>query len=121
MFIVELTTTTGRVSERFETCEEAQRRVDGFPAGSLIGMAFIYHELPDGSQRLVRADGKPLQWHRLVTDLAPEDDVVPLSEGSLDLFDAEGRPRAVVRFVSQAEPEESLPLIDDLPDPSQTD
>jgi hypothetical protein len=120
VFFVELQTRSGPVSERYETYEEARRRIDSFPAESLLGMPFIFQELPDGSQRLVREDGKPLQWHRLATD-APTDEVetVPLSEDGLNLFDESGRPRAVVRFVSQAEPEESLPLVEDVPGPDE--
>ena len=65
MYIVELVTTTGTVCESFATYEEARRRVDLFPVESLVGIPFIFEQLPDGSERLVREDGKPLQWHRL--------------------------------------------------------
>lgn len=77
MFIVELNTTTGTVCESYSSYEEACRRVQLFPAGSLIGLPLIFEELADGSQRLVREDGKPLQWHRLPED-EPTGPVEPL-------------------------------------------
>ena len=83
MFIVELTTTTGQVSESYATYEEARRRVDLFPADALVGIPFIFEELPDGSQRLVREDGKPLQWHRLPDDRLPgpdDSEPIPLAD-----------------------------------------
>jgi hypothetical protein len=84
VFIVELTTTTGKVLESYATYEEARRRVDGFPAAGLVGIPFIFQELADGSQRLVREDGKPLQWHRLPEDPLPgPDEPLPLAEGGL--------------------------------------
>jgi hypothetical protein len=70
-YIVELATRTGTVCEKYATYEEARRRVDQFPAESLVGLPLIFKELPDGSQRLVREDGKPLQWHRLPEDAPP--------------------------------------------------
>lgn len=83
-FIIEVTTTEGRICERFRSYARARRRVDAIPAESLVGLPLIFQILPDGSQRLVREDGKPLQWHRfgddgsVVTDeaipLSPEDD-----------------------------------------------
>ena len=90
MFIVELNTRTGKVSESHATYEEARRRVEAFPAEALIGMALIFEELPDGSQRLVREDGKPLQWHRLPED-APTgpDEPLPLCDDSSDLLGEE--------------------------------
>ena len=75
MFIVEAVTKTGKVCERYATYEEARHRVDGLPAEGVIGLPFIYQELADGSQRLVREDGKPLQWHRLADDGTPISDV----------------------------------------------
>jgi hypothetical protein len=81
VYIVELTTTAGPVCERFATYEEARRRVEWFPAEALLGIPFIFEELPDGSQRLVREDGKPLQWHRLPEDPLPApDEPLPLCE-----------------------------------------
>lgn len=76
-YILEMMTTSGKVSERYATYEEAQRRMNGFPDDSILGIPFIYKELPDGSQRLVREDGKPLQWHRL------DDDGTPISDEPL--------------------------------------
>ncbi len=109
MFIVEITTPTGKVCEAYPTYEEARRRVEQFPDDALAGVPFIYRDLADGSQRLVREDGKPLQWHRLSWD-SPEapDEPLPLSEASLDLSTA--------RFKTlEPDPDEPLPLCDDLP------
>ena len=90
MFIVELLTTTGKVCERYATYDEARRRVDQFPVESLVGIAFIFEELADGSQRLVREDGKPLQWHRLAMDGASgPDEAIPLADESSGLLGAE--------------------------------
>jgi hypothetical protein len=82
VYIVEITTTTGKICERYETYAEARRRVDLLPPGSVAGIPFIFQDLPDGSQRLVREeDGKPLQWHRLPEDPLPgPDEPVPLSD-----------------------------------------
>jgi hypothetical protein len=81
VFIVEIRTTTGNVCESYATFEEARRRVELFPAGALAGIPFIFEELPDGSQRLVRDDGKPLQWHRLPDDrLTGPDEPVALAD-----------------------------------------
>jgi hypothetical protein len=74
VFIVEIATTTGNVCESYATYEAARRRVEQFPAEALAGIPFIFAELPDGSQRLVRDDGKPLQWHRLPDDRPPGPD-----------------------------------------------
>ncbi len=82
-FIVEIKTTSGPLSESFETYEAAKHRVDSFPDHSLVGMPMIYQELPDGSQRLVREDLKPLQVHRLKEDFSPDlDEPVPLVDPS---------------------------------------
>ena len=87
MFIVELTTTTGTVCESYATYEAARRRVELYPAASLVGLPLIFEELPDGSQRLVREDGKPLQWHRLPDDRPPgPDDPLPLCDESSGLL-----------------------------------
>ena len=64
-YIVEVATTEGPISERYDTYAEAVARVEALPAEIVRGVPFIFHELPDGSQRLVRNDLKPLQWHRL--------------------------------------------------------
>src|SRR5262249_10919090 len=61
--------------------EEARRRVDLFPAETIFGIPFIFQELPDGSQRLVRDDGKPLQWHR------PSDDSPPIADQPIPVSD----------------------------------
>ena len=91
MFIVELTTTDGRVCESFPTYEEARRRVESFRAESLVGLPLIFEEFPDGSQRLVREDGKALQWHRLPDDAPPgPDEPLPLADESSGLL-GEGR------------------------------
>jgi hypothetical protein len=84
VFIVEMTTTEGKVCERYATYEAALRRVELFPAESLVGMALIFAELPDGSQRLLREDGMPLQWHRLPMDAPPgPDEPLPVAEESI--------------------------------------
>jgi hypothetical protein len=81
VFIVELNTTTGKLCETFATYEAARRRVDSLSAECLVGMPLIFEELPDDSQRLVREDGKPLQWHRLPVDQPPiPEQPLPLSE-----------------------------------------
>jgi hypothetical protein len=91
VYIVELTTTEGRVTEQFATYEEARRRVESVPAGILLGMPLIFEDLPDGSQRLVREDGKPLQWHRLPDDRPPgPESPLPLCEDPTALL-GEGR------------------------------
>src|SRR5205814_2158719 len=75
----------GTVCESFATYEEAKRRVEHFAPDNLLSMPLLFEELPDGSQRLVRDDGKPLQWHRLPEDLpAGPDEPLPLSEETLD-------------------------------------
>jgi hypothetical protein len=80
-YIVEVATREGLISERYATYEEAKRRVDALPADTILGIPFIFRELPDGSQRLVREDGKPLQWHRLEEDKdAVIEEIVPLSD-----------------------------------------
>ena len=105
MFIVEAVTKTGKVCERYATYEEARRRVDALPADGVIGLPLIFQELADGSQRLVREDGKPLQWHRMTEDVAPAaDDPVPLSDETLDLF---GPGKAIRQISSGPQPEEA--------------
>jgi hypothetical protein len=109
VFIVELTTRQGRVSERYETYAEARRRVEQFPADSLVGLAFIFQELPDGSERLVREDGKPLQFHRRLVEEAKDcsDEPLPLVEGAPGLLESGGK----LRFL------EPQPTSDDWNDP----
>jgi hypothetical protein len=96
-FIVEFNTRQGRVVERYETYAEALRRVEQFPADSLVGLAFIFQQLPDGSERLVREDGKPLQLHRALVEEAKDcaDDPLPLSEDSFGLRGPDGQLRIV--------------------------
>jgi hypothetical protein len=81
-YVVEFTTRQGRVSERYESYEEARRRVEQFPAERLIGLPLIFEELADGSERLVREDGKPLQFHRILVEETREsvDEALPLAE-----------------------------------------
>jgi hypothetical protein len=66
VFLVEAMTTAGRVSEAFATYEEAAARVASIPDAELVGMPLIFQDLPDGSQRIVREDGKPTpcRWPR---------------------------------------------------------
>lgn len=101
MFFIELTTLEGRIREEFETYAEAQQRVDSFPSESVIGLAFIFQELPDGSHRLVREDGKPLQFHREIVedtqDNLQDEDLVPLAEGTGAFADDEGKLRLIER------------------------
>jgi hypothetical protein len=94
VYIVEMMTTDGKICEPFATYEEAKRRVEQVPAAQLLGMPLIFKELPDGSQRLVREDGKPLQWHRL-----PEDRPEPESDAALPLSDEPPPPGGVQHFV----------------------
>jgi len=79
VFIVEIPTRSGRVCERFTTYEAARERIDAFPPESLAGLPLIFQDLPDGSERLVCEDGKPLQWHRLPWDEPEQADEGPLS------------------------------------------
>jgi hypothetical protein len=104
-FILELSTRQGRLSERFATYEEARKRLEQFPADSLVGLAFIFQELADGSERVVREDGKPLQFHRRLVEesAASSDEPLPLAEENPpDLG-----PEAKIRVV---EPEEKTPF-----------
>jgi hypothetical protein len=97
VFLVELTTSQGRVSERYETYDEARARLEQFPADSLIGLAFIFEELPDGSERLVREDGKPLQFHRRPVEELKDNtgEPLPLSEEPSGLLGPDGQLRIV--------------------------
>lgn len=107
MFIVELTTKDGKVRESYLTYEEAQRRVDLYPAEGLAGLPLIFVELPDGSQRLVREDGKPLQWHRVPEEedrCAGPSETLPLSDEPMNL----GRP--FVRTQAQDNDADGPPL-----------
>lgn len=100
MYLVEAMTTAGRVSEAFATYEEAAQRVAAIPAESLVGMPLIFQELADGSQRIVREDGKPLQAHR--PTLAVEaGDPLPLVEEDVPL----GELRPIFTPQDEADPE----------------
>jgi hypothetical protein len=80
-FIVDVMTKDGRICERYRSYARARRRIDQLPAESVIGLPMIFRILPDGSQRLVREDGKPLQWHRLAEDGSViTDEPLPVSE-----------------------------------------
>ncbi len=80
-YIVEVETTEGKICERFRSYARARRRVDQLPAETLVGLPMIFQILPDGSQRLVREDGKPLQWHRYGEDGSViTDEPLPLSD-----------------------------------------
>jgi len=104
MFLVELTTRQGRISERYETYEEARRRVEQFPADSIVGLAFIFQELPDGSERLVREDGKPLQFHRRLVEETNDcsDEPISLVEEPSEFLG----PERTLRFVDLKPPED---------------
>jgi hypothetical protein len=103
-YIVEAVTTAGRVCERYATYEEARRRVDRLPVETLLGIPFIFRELPDGSVRLVREDGKPLQWHRLEgADADPADDPIPLGD---EPPEAAGREGPAIRPIEPRRDEE---------------
>jgi hypothetical protein len=112
VFIVEITTTTGKVRESYAAYEEAVRRIELFPAEALVGLPLLFEELPDGSQRLVRADGKYLQWHRLPEEedrpSAP-DEPLSLADESSGLLD-EGRWVPAERPRSQEDEWEDDPL-----------
>jgi hypothetical protein len=110
VFIVEFTTTQGPVSERYETYAEARQRVEQFPADHLQGMVFIYQQLPDGSERLVRDDGKPLQVHRVLQEEAEaSEEPLPLAEDGSALLGPDGKLRIIERQPF-ADDEDNLPL-----------
>jgi hypothetical protein len=111
VFIVEAVTKTGKVCERYATHEEARRRAQALSAECVIGLPLIYQELADGSQRLVREDGKPLQWHRMTEDVAPAVDApIPLSEETLGLFGPGKGPRLIASGPEPKEEDEDEPL-----------
>jgi hypothetical protein len=118
MFIIEFITTTGKVCESYPTYEEAKRRIKQFPDESLVTMPLIFEELADSSQRIVRDDGKPLQWHRLPDDrLTGPDDPLPLLDVPPELASADGTPlaRPVPRPADEFDDDEPLPLAGDDP------
>jgi hypothetical protein len=95
MFIVKLTTHQGPVTEQYEDYAEARRRVEQFPADSLVGLAYIFQQLPDGSERVVRDDGKPLQFHRCLVEGSADcsDEPIPLLEDASGLLGPDGKLR----------------------------
>jgi hypothetical protein len=97
MYIVELFTRQGRVSERYETYVEARRRVELYPTEALLSLPLIFQELADGSERLVREDGKPLQFHRRLEEQerGAADALLPLADDSSSLLDSDGKLRLV--------------------------
>lgn len=78
-YVIELTTTAGKVCERFSSYERAKERIERFPPETIVGLPLIFKELPDGSYRAVRADEKPLQFHR-IEDEEVADDPLPLTD-----------------------------------------
>jgi hypothetical protein len=116
-YIVEVATTEGTISERYDTYEEAVARVEGLPGEIVRGVPFIFHELPDGSQRLVRNDLKPLQWHRLEheQDVPLGDDAIPLADEEPP--EAAGHVGPKIKPLTRpveddADGDEPLPLVD---------
>jgi hypothetical protein len=89
VYIVEVLTRAGKICEKFPSYELARRRVMRLREEDLAGIPFIFQELPDGSQRLVREDGKPLQWHRLPDheDRLEDDAPLPLADSDGSLLD----------------------------------
>jgi hypothetical protein len=97
MFVVELITRQGRVSERYETYADARRRVEQYDGDALLSLPLIFQELADGSERLVREDGKPLQFHRRYEEQerGASDAPLPLAEDSSSLVGPDGNLRLV--------------------------
>ena len=121
MFIVEVRTTEGPICESHPTFEEALSRVNQIPGEVLVGIPFIFQDLPDGSQRLVRLDGKPLQWHRLASyALTEEEDDTPIPLVD-ELPDVPMGDTQIARPVTPPKAEwddlPPLPLMDEGPDP----
>lgn len=85
MFLLEVVTRSGRISESFPTYEAALARLNALADDELLTMPLIFQDLPDGSQRFVRADGKPLQAHRPTLTADLNDDALPLSEEEIPL------------------------------------
>src|SRR5262249_60333714 len=111
-FIGELRTRAGGGCERSDSYAEARRRREQFPAESLVGLPCIFAKLPDGSERLVREDGKPLQLHRGPAEQARDcaDEPLPLAEDASGLVGPDGK----LRFVDPRPPEagwQDLPLV----------
>jgi hypothetical protein len=85
MFLLEVVTRSGRISEAFPTYDAALARLNALSDEELLSMPLIFQELPDGSQRIVRADGKPLQAHRPTLAADPSEDSLPLAEEEIPL------------------------------------
>jgi hypothetical protein len=120
-FIVELRTQDGRVTERFDTYEEAVRRIEQFPTETLLGLPMIFQQLPDGSERVVRDDGKPLQFHRVYAEDLPDAEEMPLSlaDGESGLLGPDGALKLVERQGEEWAEEIPLLEIDELRRPSE--
>lgn len=84
VFLVEANTIHGPISEAYPRYEEALKRAEGLPSEELLSAVIIYQELADGSQRVVREDGKPLQAHRHAMPGA-EEEPLPLADEELPL------------------------------------
>jgi hypothetical protein len=84
-YIVEIPTRSGKICEVFPSYARAIRRINKVPDAELTGMPLIFKELTDGSQRIIREDEKPLQWHRL-----PEQEDNPEADSPLPLAECEG-------------------------------
>lgn len=108
MYLVEVITRSGPISETFATYEAAAARVARIPEADLLTMPLIYQDLPDGSQRIVREDGKPLQAHRPTLSADLPEAALPLSEEDIPL----GELRAV--YTPQDESDEWINPLDRL-------
>lgn len=85
-YILEAVTRSGKVCETHPSYDAAVQRIEQLAAEGLAEMPLLFKELADGSQRLVRLDGKPLQWHRLPDDRPTTvDDAIPLTDVVLNL------------------------------------
>ncbi len=112
MFLLEVRTWQGPISELFETYEEAARRLDSLPLDQIVSTPFIYQKLPDGSERVVREDQKPLQAHRIPEEVI-EDEPITLADSPLEHGEIPTTPiiRAIPRWKDEDE-EEPLPLLE---------
>lgn len=111
IYIVEMTTRTGKISDRFATVHEARRFIDSIPLEALTGMPFLWCELPDGSQRIIRDDGKPLQAHRLEDDkLLHSDEIIPLADELPEALASPNRFRVIELRRNEIDEMESIPF-----------
>ena len=115
-FIVDLITSEGRVCERYTTLADARRRLEQFPADILLSAPHIFEELADGSQRLVRDDGKPIQYHRQLAEESREsaEEPLPLTEDVSAVVGPDGK-LLVIEPKPPKDDWDDLPLAD-LPD-----